>query len=156
MKIGYARVSTIEQNLDWQLQVLKRAGCRKIFREVSGATRQRPEFLRMLDETRDGDVIVVWKLDRLARSTRGLIENMAAIWETGAMFQSILEPWANTTTPAGRMNMMVLAGIAEFERDLIRQRTGAGRQAARKKAYLSAISGGLNPQQEQSGQEQSV
>ena len=83
MKIGYARVSTIEQNLDLQLRALEKAGCKKIFREkVSGASRERPQFQRMLDQIRAGDTIVVWKLDRLARSTRDLLETMEAIRES--------------------------------------------------------------------------
>lgn len=132
MKIGYARVSTQDQNLELQLMALKKADCQKIFREkVSGATRQRPEFQRMLDQTRPGDTIIVWKLDRLARSTRDLLNTMETLSETGANFQSISEPWANTTTHAGKMIMTVFAGIAEFERDLIRERTGSGRDAAR-------------------------
>ena len=94
MKVGYARVSTIEQNLDLQLQALKKAGCQKIYREkMSGATRQRPEFQRMLDQIRAGDVVVVWKLDRLARSTRDLLETIETIREAGAKFRSISEPW---------------------------------------------------------------
>ena len=134
MKIGYARVSTQDQNLDLQLKALKKAGCQKIFREkVSGASRQRPEFQRMLDQIRSGDTIIVWKLDRLARSTRDLLNTMESLNETGAKFQSISEPWANTTTHAGKMIMTVFAGIAEFERDLIRERTGAGREAAKKR-----------------------
>src|SRR5258707_6164896 len=134
MKIGYARVSTLVKNLDLQLNALKKAGCKRILREkVSGAGRLRPEFLRMLDQIRDGDTIVVWKLDRLARSTRDLLETMETIREAGAEFQSLSEPWANTTTHAGKMIMTIFAGIAEFERDLIRERTGAGREAARKR-----------------------
>ena len=85
----------------------------------------------MLDQIRPGDIIVVWKLDRLARSTRDLLNTMETINETGGKFQSISEPWANTTTHAGRMT--VFAGIAEFERDLIRERTGAGREAAKQR-----------------------
>jgi DNA invertase Pin-like site-specific DNA recombinase len=131
MKIGYARVSTQDQNLDLQLRVLKKAGCRKTFQEkASGATRARPELQRMLEQLREGDVIVVWKLDRLARSTRHLLETMEMIREAGARFQSLSEPWADTTTHAGKMIMTVFAGIAEFERDLIRERTTAGRKAA--------------------------
>ncbi len=150
MKIGYARVSTIEQNLDLQLQALKKAGCQKIFREkASGATRQRPEFQRMLDQIRDADVIVVWKLDRLARSTRDLLETMETIREAGAKFQSISEPWADTTSHAGKMIMTVFAGIAEFERDLIRERTGAGREAARKRGVHFGRPRKLNPEKEQ-------
>lgn len=134
MKIGYARVSSFEQNLDLQLRALEKAGCKKIFREkVSGAKRERPQFERMLDQLRTGDTIVVWKLDRLARSTRHLLETMEAIREAGAKFQSLSEPWADTTTHAGKMIMTIFAGIAEFERDLIRERTSAGREAAQKR-----------------------
>jgi DNA invertase Pin-like site-specific DNA recombinase len=132
MKIGYARVSTLDQNLDLQLQALKKAGCQQIFREkISGADRQRPEFQKMLDQLRQGDTILVWKLDRLARSTRHLLETMETIRQAGARFQSLSEPWADTTTHAGKMIMTVFAGIAEFERDLIRERTHAGRIAAK-------------------------
>ena len=150
MKIGYARVSTIDQNLDLQLQALKKAGCQKIYREkVSGATRPRPEFQRILDQIRVGDVIVVWKLDRLARSTRDLLETIETIQEAGAKFQSISEPWADTTTHAGKMIMTVFAGIAEFERDLIRERTGAGRDAAKKRGVQFGRPRKLNPEQMQ-------
>jgi DNA invertase Pin-like site-specific DNA recombinase len=134
VKIGYARVSTLDQKLELQLKALKKAGCQKIFREkVSGFNRQRPEFQRMLDQIRQGDVIIVWKLDRLARSTRDLLNTMETINEAGGKFQSISQPWANTTTHAGKMIMTVFAGIAEFERDLIRERTGAGREAAKQR-----------------------
>ena len=148
MKFGYARVSTLDQNLDLQLKALKRAGCQKVFREkASGATRQRPEFQRMLDQTRSGDTIVVWKLDRLARSTRDLLNTMETLSETGAKFQSISEPWADTTTHAGKMIMTVFAGIAEFERDLIRERTGAGREAAKQRGVRFGRPRKLNPDQ---------
>src|SRR6267378_4257341 len=87
----------------------------------------------MLDQIRDNDIIVVWKLDRLARSTRDLLETMEIIRQAGGKFQSLSEPWADTTTHAGKLIMTIFAGIAEFERDLIRERTGAGRDAARKR-----------------------
>ncbi len=116
------------------MKALKKAGCQKIFREkVSGVTRHRPELQRVLDQVRSGDTIIVWKLDRLARSTRDLLNTMETLNEAGAKFQSISEPWANTTTHAGKMIMTVFAGIAEFERDLIRERTGAGRDAAKER-----------------------
>ncbi len=131
MRIGYARVSTVDQHLELQLGVLKKAGCEKIYLEkISGAQRQRPELLRLLDQLRPDDTVIVWKLDRLARSTRDLLEITDAIMTAKAAFQSLSEPWANTTTHAGKMIMTVFAGIAEFERDLIRERTGAGRVAA--------------------------
>jgi DNA invertase Pin-like site-specific DNA recombinase len=134
MKIGYARVSTFDQNLDLQLRALEKAGCKKIFREkVSSTKRERPQFQRMLDQIRAGDTIVVWKLDRLARSTRNLLETMESIREAGGKFRSLSEPWADTTTHAGKMIMTIFAGIAEFERDLIRERTSAGREAAQKR-----------------------
>jgi len=105
-----------------------------VFREkVSGAYRNRPELNQMLDQLREGDVVTVWKLDRLARSTRNLLEIVETISSAGARFQSISEPWADTTTHAGKMIMTVFAGIAEFERDLIRERTGAGRVDAQKR-----------------------
>ena len=121
MKIGYARVSTADQNLELQLASLKEAGCQRIFREkVSGAHRQRPELQGMLDQLRAGDTVVVWKLDRLARSTRDLLKIMETIRTAEASFRSLSEPWADTTTLAGKMIMTVFEGIAEFERDLIR------------------------------------
>ena len=133
MKIGYARVSTFDQNLDLQLRALEKAGCKKIFREkVSSTKRERPQFQRMLDQIRAGDTIVVWKLDRLARSTRNLLETMESIREAGGKFRSLSEPWADTTTHAGKMIMTIFAGIAD-ERDLIRERTSAGREAAQKR-----------------------
>src|SRR5208337_4914441 len=104
MNIGYARVSTVDQNLDLQMQALRKVGCKKIFREkVSGASRERPEFQRTLDQLRNGDTVIVWKLDRLARSTRDLLETMETIREAGGKFRSLSEPWADTTTHAGKM-----------------------------------------------------
>ena len=148
MKIGYARVSTLDQNLDLQLQALKKAGCQKIFREkVSGVTRLRPEFQQMLDQLREGDTVIVWRLDRLARSTRHLLETMETIREAGARFQSLSEPWADTTTHAGKMIMTVFAGIAEFERDLILERTHAGRIAAKTRGVRFGRPPKLNPEQ---------
>ena len=134
MNIGYARVSTEDQNLETQLEALAEAGCERIYREkISGATRTRPELTRMLDNLRSGDIIVVWKLDRLARSTKDLLDITEAIQEAGAKFKSLSEPWADTTNHAGKLIMTVFAGIAEFERELIRERTHAGRVSARKR-----------------------
>jgi len=148
MNIGYAQVSTLDQNLDLQMQVLRKAGCKKIFREkVSGVSRERPEFQRMLEQLRNGDTVIVWKLDRLARSTRDLLETMETIREAGARFQSLSEPWANTTTHAGKLIMTVFAGIAEFERDLIRERTSAGRETAGRRGIHFGRPRKLNPEQ---------
>ncbi len=134
MKIGYARVSTTDQNLDLQLTALKDAGCERIYQEkISGAKRNRPELQRLLDQLRPNDVVVVWKLDRLARSTQNLLELADQIKSVEASFCSLSEPWADTTSPSGKMIMTVFAGIAEFERDLIRERTGAGRVAAKQR-----------------------
>ena len=134
MKIGYARVSTSDQHLELQLEALQQAGCKRIFQERgSGAERERPELLRLLDQLREGDIVVVWKLDRLARSTRDLLDTMEVIRAAGARFQSLSEPWADTTSHAGKMIMTIFAGIAEFERDLIRERTGAGRAVAKRR-----------------------
>jgi len=134
MYIGYARVSTEDQNLDIQLETLRQAGCKRIFQEkVSGARRERPEFLKMLEHLRDGDTIVIWKLDRLARSTRNLLEISDTLSQAGVGLKSLSEPWADTTSPAGRMVLTVFAGLAEFERELIKERTGTGRRAAMKR-----------------------
>jgi DNA invertase Pin-like site-specific DNA recombinase len=152
MKIGYARVSTLDQNLDLQLRALKKAGCGRVFKEkASGASRARPEFLRMMDQLRAGDSVVVWKLDRHARSTRDLLDTMEKIREIGAKFQSLSEPWADTTTHAGKMIMTVFAGIAEFERDLIRERTGAGREAAKQRGVQFGRPPKLTSDQKQLG-----
>jgi len=134
MKIGYARVSTEDQNLEIQYRELKSAGCTKIFQEkISGTKKQRPELAKALEHLRENDTFIVWRLDRLARSTRDLLEITETIKEANADFLSISEPWANTTSHAGRMIMTVFAGIAEFEKDFIRDRTGLGREAAIKR-----------------------
>jgi DNA invertase Pin-like site-specific DNA recombinase len=134
MLIGYARVSTEDQHLDIQLQKLKAVGCKRVFQEkVSGAHRARPELAKMLEHMREGDTVVVWKLDRLARSTRDLLEISDMLSQGGAGLKSLSEPWADTTSPAGRMVLTVFAGLAEFERELIRERTSTGRIAAMKR-----------------------
>lgn len=132
MFIGYARVSTRGQNLDQQRAALGGAGCVRIFEEkASGAKRDRPELARMLDHLRAGDVVTITRLDRLARSTGDLLNIAERIKEAGAGLRSLAEPWADTTTPAGRMVLTVFAGIADFERSLIVERTSAGRIAAK-------------------------
>lgn len=131
MKIGYARVSTQDQNLEIQNELLKDAGCERIYKEkVSGAKRARPE-LQLLDSLRPEDIVIVWKLDRLARSTKDLLDITDTIQKAGAKFTSLSEPWADTTSPANKMIMTVFSGIAEFERELIRERTSAGRVHAK-------------------------
>jgi len=148
MNIGYARVSTDDQDLTLQLQALKRARCRRVFQEKkSGARADRPELRRMLDQLREGDTVVVWRLDRLARSTRDLLDLCEAIDAAGAGLRSINEPWADTTSAAGKMLLTVFGGIAEFERALIRERTGAGRKAAMKRGVKFGRPPKLNAEQ---------
>ncbi len=131
MKLGYARVSTDDQNLDIQCRRLSVAGCERLFEEkVSGATRNRPALETLLGHLRDGDVLVVTRLDRLARSTAELLRIAEQITDKRAGLQSLDEPWADTTSPAGKMVMTIFGGIAEFERSLILTRTQDGREAA--------------------------
>lgn len=134
MLIGYARVSTDEQNLDSQISALKAAGCQRIHEEkISGVNRKRPELIRMMEDLRGGDVIVTTRLDRLARSTHDLLDIAEILRQAGVGLRSLAEPWADTTSPAGKMVLTVFAGISEFERALIAERTKIGRQAAREK-----------------------
>ncbi|MBD9640883.1 recombinase family protein [Ensifer sp. ENS07] len=132
MNIGYARVSTQGQDLTQQRSALTEAACNRVFEEkVSGARKDRPELGRMLDHLRPGDVIVVTRLDRLARSTSDLLGITERIKDAGAGLRSLAEPWADTTSPAGKMILTVFAGIADFERSLILERTSSGRAAAK-------------------------
>ena len=129
---GYARVSTDGQTLDAQVRELKSAGAKSVFKEkVSGAVTDRVQLRRALAALGRGDVLIVTRLDRLARSTRDLLNTLATIAENGAGFRSLRDTWADTTTPHGRLMLTVLAGLAEFERELIRTRTGEGRDRAR-------------------------
>lgn len=129
---GYARVSTQGQTLDAQTAHLEAAGAVRLFREkVSGARRDRTQLDRLLATLAPGDVVLVTRLDRLARSTRDLLNILGAIADRGAAFRSLGDGWADTTTPHGRLMLAVLAGLAEFERELIRVRTGEGRARAK-------------------------
>ena len=131
MKIGYARVSTKDQTLNNQLSRLSEAGCEIFFEEnISGAAKKRTQLEKLLRQLRYDDVVVVTKLDRLARSTAELLRIAEALNEKNAGLQSLDEPWVDTTTPAGKMIMTVFGGIAEFERSLILTRTQEGRDAA--------------------------
>ncbi len=132
MKIGYARVSTQDQNLDRQRDQLRQDRCERVYEEkVSGARSDRPELARMLDALRNGDVVVVAELSRLSRSVRDLFSIVGQIHEAGAEIKSLKEPWLDTTTPQGRLLFTFFSGISEFERELIRQRTIEGITAAR-------------------------
>jgi DNA invertase Pin-like site-specific DNA recombinase len=129
---GYARVSTDGQSVDAQVKALRAAGAEKVFRETaSGARSDRRELARALKAVGDGDTLIVTRLDRLARSTRDLLNTLDAIAKAGAGFRSLGDAWADTTTPHGRLMLTVLGGLAEFERDLIRARTGEGRERAK-------------------------
>src|SRR5215213_5521450 len=132
MIYGYARVSTDGQSVEAQVTTLTAAGAEKVFREVaSGAKTDRTQLRRSIDALGAGDVLMVTRLDRLARSTRDLLNTLAAITGKQAGFRSLGDTWADTTTPHGRLMLTVLGGLAEFERDLIRTRTGEGRARAK-------------------------
>ena len=136
MIIGYARVSTEDQNLDGQLDALKAAGAERIFADkITGTARSRPELDRLLDQLRQGDVITVTKYDRLARSLRDLLDIVDTIQAHGAGFRSLAED-IDTTTPAGRLVFHVFASIAQFERERISERTREGLEAARKRGRI--------------------
>jgi DNA invertase Pin-like site-specific DNA recombinase len=124
---GYARVSSESQSSTAQVAELKAAGCQ---REISGARADRKQLVRLLAELNDGDTVVVTRLDRLARSTRDLLNALAAIGAANATFRSLHDVWADTTTARGRLISTVLGGLAEFERHLIIARTGEGRVGA--------------------------
>jgi len=126
MLIGYARVSTNDQETATQVAALKAAGGERIYREkASGGRWDRPELHRLLDQLRKGDVLVVWKLDRLSRSLRDVLTIMERLGDSGAGFRSLTEA-IDTTTPAGRMMMQMVGAFAEFERAMLRERTKAG------------------------------
>jgi DNA invertase Pin-like site-specific DNA recombinase len=129
---GYARVSTNGQDLALQESELLTGGCAKVFKEkASGAKTDRPELAKVIRRLEPGDVLVVTRLDRLARSTRDLLNVLATVGEREAGFRSLKDTWADTTTPHGRLMLTVLGGLAEFERELIRARTGEGRKRAK-------------------------
>jgi DNA invertase Pin-like site-specific DNA recombinase len=133
MLVGYARVSTLDQKPTLQIDALKAAGCTRIFIEkASGAQRERPELSAALDYIREGDTLVVWKLDRLARSMRQLIETVEDLQSRGIELRSLTES-IDTATPGGRLVFHIFGALAEFERAVIRERTSAGLQAARER-----------------------
>ena len=142
MLIGYGRISKGEDQDDaLQVQALKAAGCKRIYSEAaSGGRWDRPELHRMLDQLREGDIVVVWKLDRLTRSLKDLLLIMEIIDNAGAGFRSLTES-IDTTSPAGRMMMQMVGTFAEFERAMIRERTRAGLEAA----AAQGRKGGRNP-----------
>jgi len=129
--LGYARVSTTDQDAALQIDALTGAGCFRIFTDkASGSLESRPELDKLLDQIRPGDTLVVWRLDRLGRSLRNLIDQITALHERGIGFKSLQET-IDTTSSGGRLVFHVFGALAEFERDLIRERTNAGLAAAR-------------------------
>lgn len=136
MLIGYARVSTQDQDLDAQISALKNAGCQKIFQEKEkGGRWDRPQFHKLMDHIKEGDVVIVWKLDRLSRSLKDLLAVMERIDSVGCGFKSLTEP-VDTTTPAGRMMMQIIGAFAEFEKAILRERTMVGLSEAKKKGRV--------------------
>jgi DNA invertase Pin-like site-specific DNA recombinase len=133
--LGYARVSTTEQQPQLQVDALEHAGCYRVFTETaSGARADRPVLEQVLDQLRPGDTLVVWKLDRLGRSLRHLVDTITELADRGVGFRSLQEA-IDTTTPGGKLVFHVFAALAEFERDLIRERTAAGLSAARARGH---------------------
>ncbi len=150
MIYGYARVSTDGQSVDAQVRQLTKAGCKKVFRDVhaSGAKTDRAQLRRLLGQLEAGDVLTVTRLDRLARSTRDLLNTLATITGKKAGFRSLGDAWADTTTSHGRLMLTVLGGLAEFERDLIRARTGEGRERAKARGVKMGRKPKLTPHQQ--------
>jgi DNA invertase Pin-like site-specific DNA recombinase len=148
MKIGYARVSTKDQSFDLQLDALQKVGCEKIYREViSGARAERPVLKQLLGTLRKGDVLVIWKLDRLGRSLKHLVGLVNALRDQKIGLQSLNDP-IDTTTAQGRLSFNLFASLAEFERDLIGERTQAGLSAARARGRKGGRPRGMSKQAE--------
>src|SRR5271167_2012152 len=147
---GYARVSTDGQSVDAQVKQLRDAGAEKIFRETaSGAKTDRRELARAIKSLDEGDTLLVTRLDRLARSTRDLLNTLDTIAKAGAGFRSLSDAWADTTTPHGRLMLTVLGGLAEFERELIRARTDEGGRRAQARGVRFGRKLKLTPHQRQ-------
>jgi len=137
MIIGYARCSTADQNLDWQVDALKQYGCEDIFQEkFTGTTKERPELNILLRSLRKGDTIIICELTRLSRSVKDLFDLVEKIDKAGANIKSLKEPWLDTTTPQGRLLFTIFGGVSQFERELIVERTRAGLKAARARGRM--------------------
>jgi len=147
MKYGYARISTVYQNADMQKKALEQAGCELIFTDkLSGATTKRPQLTRCLNKLKEGDTLIVWKLDRLARSLRDLVNMVDDFQQRGVHFRSLTED-INTATPGGKLTFHIFAALAEFERGLIIERTREGMKAARARGVRTGPPPKLTPQQ---------
>ncbi|MFO0951181.1 MAG: recombinase family protein [Isosphaeraceae bacterium] len=145
MRIGYALVSTEEQSLDLQLDALKKAGCKRVFTDkASAANGDRPGLAEAVSHLRPGDVLVVWKLDRLGRTVKGLVEFVAGFQGQGVQFRSLTDG-IGTTTPAGRFFFHVMASLAQMERELMAERTRAGLDAARQRGRVGGRKRRMTP-----------
>jgi len=148
MKIGYARVSTREQNLDMQVIALEEVGCERIYEEkVSGVKAERPILNNLINQLRPGDVLVIWKLDRLGRSLKNLVQFVQKLMENNIGLCSLNDP-IDTTSPQGRLIFNIFASLAEFERDVICERTLAGLSAARARGRFGGRPRGLSKKAE--------
>src|SRR5690554_5056504 len=147
MIIGYARVSTLDQNLELQRDALEKAGCERVFEDhISGASSERPGWAKATTALREGDTLVVWRLDRLGRSLKHLIDTVNELDGRGIGFKSLTEN-IDTTTPGGRLVFHIFGALAEFERELIRERTHAGLAAARARGRKGGRPRKLNKRQ---------
>lgn len=143
MIIGYARVSTKDQDLSLQIDALQKAGCEIIFQEkVSGATKDRPELKKLLEQLRPGDVLIVWRLDRLGRNLKNIIDLVLELSTKQVVIRGIMDG-VDTSTPNGRLFLHIMASLAEYERELIRERTKAGLEAARARGRMGGRPKGL-------------
>ena len=142
MKLGYARCSTLDQNLDWQIDALMKEGCDRIFQEkFTGTRKDRPELLRMMDMLREGDTVIICELTRLSRSVKDLFDLVEQVENAGANIKSLKEPWLDTTTPQGRLLFTIFSGVSQFERELIRERTMEGLASARARGRMGGRPG---------------
>lgn len=142
MKLGYARCSTLDQNLDWQIDALTKEGCDRIFQEkFTGTRKDRPELLRMMDMLREGDTVIICELTRLSRSVKDLFDLVEQVEKAGANIKSLKEPWLDTTTPQGRLLFTIFSGVSQFERELIRERTMEGLASARARGRMGGRPG---------------
>ena len=142
MKLGYARCSTLDQNLDWQIDALTKEGCDRIFQEkFTGTRKDRPELLHMMDMLREGDTVIICELTRLSRSVKDLFDLVEQVEKAGANIKSLKEPWLDTTTPQGRLLFTIFSGVSQFERELIRERTMEGLASARARGRMGGRPG---------------
>lgn len=142
MKFGYARCSTLDQNLDWQIDALTKEGCDRIFQEkFTGTRKDRPELIPLLDMLREGDTVIICELTRLSRSVKDLFDLVEQVEKAGANIKSLKEPWLDTTTPQGRLLFTIFSGVSQFERELIRERTMEGLASARARGRMGGRPG---------------